>query len=244
MGGVISHTLVSSSQDLLWRSVFRVPPDRLKGDPDVIRELEHSLIFRRDPRVVRVVFMAAPHRGSPLADSFVGFVGNAITRLEPISERGYSQLANENPEAMIPEAAIFYRGRFSAVRTLSPRDSALIALSKLPIAVPYHGVIGQLYSGPKERGSDGVVPYWSSHLDGAESELIVRSGHEVFAKPEAVREIIRILHLEAGASKGSILRPSLASSNSTKRCPKRRRSGQSPLDFRAKRLCRSFFDCI
>jgi hypothetical protein len=55
-----------------------------------------------------------------------------------------------------------------------------------------------------------VVPYWSSHLDGAESELIVRSGHEVFAKPEAVREIIRILHLEAGASKGSILRPSLA----------------------------------
>jgi pimeloyl-ACP methyl ester carboxylesterase len=210
MGGVISHTLVSSSRDLLWRSVFRVPPARLKGDPDVIRELERSLIFRRDPRVVRVVFMAAPHRGSPLADSFVGFVGNSITRLEPMSERGYSQLANENPEAMTSEAAIFYRGRFSAVRTLSPRDSALIALSKLPIEVPYHSVIGQHYSGPKERGSDGVVPYWSSHLDGAESELIVRSGHEVFAKPEAVREIIRILHLEESVSKGSTWRRSAA----------------------------------
>ena len=35
-------------------------------------------------------------------------------------------------------------------------------------------------------GSDGVVPYWSSHLDGAESELIVRSGHEVFTKPKCV----------------------------------------------------------
>jgi pimeloyl-ACP methyl ester carboxylesterase len=215
MGGVISHTLVSSSQDLLWRSVFRVPPDRLKGDPDVIRELERSLIFRRDPRVVRVVFMAAPHRGSPLADSFVGFVGNSITRLERMSERGYSQLAKENPEAMTPESAIFYRGRFSAVRTLSPKDSALIALSELPIEVPYHSVIGQRYPGPKERGSDGVVPYWSSHLDGVESELIVRSGHEVFTKPEAVQEIIRILRLEQSLSTGSTRRHSASHRSNT-----------------------------
>jgi hypothetical protein len=106
--------------------------------------------------------------------------------LAPKSARGYSQLAKENPEAMTSESAIFYRGRFSAVRTLSPKDSALIALSELPIEVPYHSVIGQRYPGPKERGSDGVVPYWSSHLNGAESELIVRSGHEVFTEPEAV----------------------------------------------------------
>ena len=32
MGGVISHTLVSSSRDRVWKSVFRVPPDQLKGD--------------------------------------------------------------------------------------------------------------------------------------------------------------------------------------------------------------------
>ena len=31
MGGVISHTLVSSSQDKLWASVFRVPPVQLRG---------------------------------------------------------------------------------------------------------------------------------------------------------------------------------------------------------------------
>ena len=40
-----------------------------------------------------------------------------------------------------------------------------------------------------------MVPYWSSHLDGAQSEVIVRSGHGVFGNPEAVQEIIRILHL-------------------------------------------------
>ena len=104
---------------------------------------------------------------------------------------------------MTPDAAVFYKGRFSAVRTLSPKSTALIALSKLPIEVPYHSVIGQRHPGPKERGSDGVVPYWSSHLDGAKSEVIVRSGHGVFRNPEAVQEIIRILRLEQHSSKTS-----------------------------------------
>jgi hypothetical protein len=97
---------------------------------------------------------------------------------------------------MTPGAAAFYKGRFSAVRTLSPRSTALIAVSELPIEVPFHSVIGQQHPGRKERGSDGAVPYWSSHLDGAQSEVIVRSGHGVFSNHEAVLETIRILHLE------------------------------------------------
>ena len=197
MGGVISHTLVSSSDDRVWGSVFRVPPDRLKGDRETIHELARILFFRRNPRVVRVIFMAAPHRGSPIADSLPGLIGNSLTREAPMLEHGFSQLARLNPQAMTPEAAVYYRGRFSAVRTLSPRSPALIAVSKLPIEVPYHSVIGQHYSGPKDRGSDGVVPYWSSHLDGSQSELIVRSGHGVIiSNRDALGETIRILHVE------------------------------------------------
>jgi hypothetical protein len=37
-------------------------------------------------------------------------------------ERGFSQLARVNPAAMTPGAAAFYKGRFSAVRTLSPKS--------------------------------------------------------------------------------------------------------------------------
>jgi pimeloyl-ACP methyl ester carboxylesterase len=195
MGGVISHKLVSSSYNQVWASVFRVPPDQLKGDRNTIQELAHLLFFKRNPRVVRVIFMATPHRGSPMADSIVGFLGNSLTRLNPMLEHGFSQLANANSGAMTAGAVSFYKGRFSAVRTLSPRSTALIALSKLPIEVPCHSVIGQQHPGPKERGSDGVVPYWSSHLDRAQSELIVHSGHGVFSNPDAVRETIRILHL-------------------------------------------------
>ena len=104
-------------------------------------ELRSSLnqtLRRRNPRVVRVIFMAAPHRGSPMADSFIGLMGNSLTRLDPMLEYGFNRLARENPGAMTPKAAAFYkRGRFSGVRTLSPKSSALIALSELPIEVPY-----------------------------------------------------------------------------------------------------------
>ena len=197
---------MSSSDDRVWRSVFPVPADRLKGDRETIHKLERILDFRRSPRVVRVIFMAAPHRGSQLADSFAGVIGNSLTRVAPMLEYGFSQLARLNPEAMTPEAATFYRSRFSAVRTLSPRSPALIAVSKLPIEVPYHSLIGQHNSGPKEGGSDGVVPYWSSHLDGSQSELIVRSGHGVIIfNPDAVAETIRILHVEDRLKRQPIL---------------------------------------
>jgi hypothetical protein len=46
--------------------------------------------------------------------------------------------------------------------------------------------------------TDGVVPYWSSHLDGAESELIVPSGHAAHQNPMAIAEVRRILEQYAG----------------------------------------------
>jgi hypothetical protein len=49
-------------------------------------------------------------------------------------------------------------------------------------------------------GSDGVVPYASSHLEGANSELIVRSGHNAFNNPEARSEVIRVLRAELQGS--------------------------------------------
>jgi hypothetical protein len=62
--------------------------------------------------------------------------------------------------------------------------------------VPFHNIIGQHHPGPIETSSDGVVPYASAHLDGAASDLVVRSGHSVCENPEAQGEVIRILRLE------------------------------------------------
>ena len=68
--------------------------------------------------------------------------------------------------------------------------------------IPYNCIMGDRgKGGSKDRNkpcsSDGLVPYWSSHLDGAESELIVPSGHGAHQNAEAIAEVRRILVLHA-----------------------------------------------
>jgi len=46
-----------------------------------------------------------------------------------------------------------------------------------------------------------IVPYWSSHLDGVQSELIVNSGHDAEYNPQAIREVERILKLNVASSR-------------------------------------------
>jgi hypothetical protein len=78
---------------------------------------------------------------------------------------------------------------------LEPNDRFVQAVNKLPIAPgnPYHPIMGNRGCGDTLNGSDGIAPYWSSHLDGAESELVVNSKHNAQYDPEAMREVRRIL---------------------------------------------------
>ena len=48
--------------------------------------------------------------------------------------------------------------------------------------------------------SDGVVPYWSSHVTPVASEKIVPCNHSVPDNPEAAAELKRILKLHLGSS--------------------------------------------
>jgi hypothetical protein len=54
-----------------------------------------------------------------------------------------------------------------------------MALAAIPPAVPFHSIIDQKIAGQYNAGTDGVVAYASSHLDGAESETIIPFGHEL-----------------------------------------------------------------
>jgi pimeloyl-ACP methyl ester carboxylesterase len=194
MGGLLGHTLVSSSGDRLWKSLFAVPPEQLRGNPETIRLLRRVLFLRRNPRVVRAIFVATPHRGSAMADSWIGRLAKSIIRLPNEMQTDFADIAAENAKVRTREASAFHKQlNFTSVRTLSPRDPALLALARLPVAVPFHSIIGEKHNGSE---TDGVVRYASSHLDGARSELIVPGGHNVFNNPDARREVIRILREE------------------------------------------------
>jgi hypothetical protein len=74
----------------------------------------------------------------------------------------------------------------------------LLALDKLPIEEPHNSIIGDRGRGDTPKSSDGVVPYWSSHLDSAQSELIVPTDHGAMNHPKAVQEMRRILLEQLG----------------------------------------------
>jgi hypothetical protein len=162
--------------------------------------LEGSLIFNSRPEVARVIFLAGPHRGAELAGSWIGRLGSKLVKA-PLSllkvASDVRHLMQADPSALkvthIP----------NSVDTLAPNNRFVKAINNFPInpAVPYHTVVGDRGRGDTPKSSDGVVPYWSSHLEGAQSELVVPSNHSVQQNPEAIAEVRRILHLHVGSKK-------------------------------------------
>ena len=67
------------------------------------------------------------------------------------------------------------------------------ALAQHPLAVSYHSIIATQNAADFRIGGDGVVPYWSAHLDGAASETIVPYIHVCLEKPKTVRAVMKIL---------------------------------------------------
>jgi hypothetical protein len=83
----------------------------------------------------------------------------------------------------------------NSIDTLAPNDPFVKIINTLPLAkgVPYHSIIGDRGRGDTPNSSDGVVPYWSSHVSGAKSEKIVPSAHGANQTAEGIAEVIRIL---------------------------------------------------
>ena len=92
----------------------------------------------------------------------------------------------------------------TSIDTLSPQNRFVRTMNKLPIAdrIPYHSIIGDRGRGDAPNSSDGVVPYWSSHLDGAQSERIVPSGHPAHQNKQGMEEVDRILRLNLRSANG------------------------------------------
>ena len=62
--------------------------------------------------------------------------------------------------------------------------------------LPYHSIMGQIAPTAQiTDSSDGIVPYRSSHLEGAVSEKLIEGGHSIQSSPAAVLELRRILRL-------------------------------------------------
>jgi pimeloyl-ACP methyl ester carboxylesterase len=194
MGGMICRLMVTDAGDKIWRDFFATPPAKTPLASDTRKLLEQALIFNHRPDVQRVIFISTPHRGSELASNWIGRIGAALVRTP---RRFVSIYASTKPLLIADPAARPLNRMPNSVDTLEPNDRFVEAVNKLPITpgIPYHSIIGDRGRGDTPNSSDGVVPYWSSHLPGAQSELIVNSDHGAQYNPQAIREVARILRL-------------------------------------------------
>lgn len=194
MGGLISSLQIRSGGEKLWKQFLETPPEQLSLSPGLKQRIISIVQFQPRPEVSRVVFFATPHRGSELAVNPVSEFFSRLIRL-PINFLNTDYL--ELRSALRQE----YRELFVApanslvfLRANSPLLKAILALPMRP-GVPYHSVIGDQGKGDTPESSDGVVPYWSSHMEGAASERIVPSGHGAHEDPQGIAELGRILRL-------------------------------------------------
>jgi hypothetical protein len=96
------------------------------------------------------------------------------------------------------------------VDTLAPNNRFVVAINKIPMTkeIPYHSIIGDRGRGDSPNSSDGVVAYWSSHLDDARSERIVPCGHGSPLNAQAIAEVHRILQLNTKSHRTQPQQPS------------------------------------
>ena len=195
LGGVLARLLVSSADQQLWAALPPSARTHSADDPALKQELSEYLVFKPMPQVSRAIFIAAPHRGTPFAENKLSRrIANLITlplamldqvhsrtrlaaRIAPVDGEGRTRIPN-------------------SIDNLSDRDPYVRAAAQLPISprVRYHSIVGrEEATGELIASSDGVVPYTSAHLEGAQSERVIQSWHSVQENPQAILEIRRIL---------------------------------------------------
>ena len=185
MGGLLSRMQITSSSTEQVAAVLGIEDLEAIRKEFAAEQFEKALEvvnFKPLPFVKRVIFIAVPHRGSQIAESWIGRLGSALIELP-------AELVRRNLRAK--------NANYTGIDNLKPGNAMLKVLGELKFAenLPCHSIMGNQEKAYTPGGSDGVVPYWSSHLDHAVSELVVKSGHSAHRNPLAIQEVRRILLL-------------------------------------------------
>ena len=202
MGGMISRTMITDSGTKLWDSIYDKPPAEMPFSKETRKEMSEALIFEHRKDVSRVIFLSPSHRGADMATNFLGRLGSKLIGGPADMVGGdTSILTLAKPKTDGTSATKMP----NSVDFLNPQNRFVTTLAGLPLAagIPYHSILGDRGKGGNRDktppvSTDGIVPYWSSHLDGAQSELIIPCDHWTNRDPLGIAEVKRILYLHIG----------------------------------------------
>jgi len=207
MGGLLSSIQSRVFTEKLWKSIVKdqkkptqAPPKEIFHQTNEDNAFEEYKILFTPPQldpIERTIFICTPHLGSDIANGWIGKIGAALIEL-PQSMVKFQLGRSAKNLTNLGRAVILNSGPPSSVNRLKANNPALKLLKAQPFSprVTYHTILGDRgKKGPVTESSDGVVPYWSGHIDGAASEKMVPANHEALDTLETHQEISRILHL-------------------------------------------------
>ena len=192
-GGLLTKMTVIDSGDGLWNLVSKKPIDELDLKQETRELLQQSLFVKPLPFVRCVIFIATPQLGSFIAGwrpsqwitRFIKLPGNILLGIADLLQQTQQELAFVSTGGRIP----------TSVDNMKPWNPFIKTLAGIPIApnVSAHSIIAVKEGMPVEQGNDGVVSYKSAHIEGVESEYVVRSPHSCQSNPYTIAEVRRIL---------------------------------------------------
>lgn len=192
MGGLLSKTTIQNTGNQLKDKLLPAAAiEKKKLSPEEQQFVMDMLVFEQLGFVKGIVFMATPHKGADMATWVITRWASSWISLPSYLKQHVSGLRQRiNPHEDIDSMRID-----TGLDNLAPENKMLNALSEVPFSatVPYYTVCGNENAAGVPGGTDGIVPYWSSHLNTARSELIVESGHSVQDNAAAIEEVRKIL---------------------------------------------------
>ena len=192
-GGLLAKMTAIDSGIELWNTVSSRPLDELVLRESTREELRRTLFLKPLPFVRRVIFIATPHRGSYEAGSWIAHQVAGFASLPKGFVDVMKDLVTGNPSVV----TLSLGGLPRSINDMTPGNLFVQALASTPVApgIATHSIIAVSGDKPRVEDDDGIVKYTSAHLDDAESELVIQSGHSVQGHPLAIAEVRRILYL-------------------------------------------------
>jgi pimeloyl-ACP methyl ester carboxylesterase len=194
MGGMLTHDQVITVTKEMWEKALGENAKHIFEGEASNSLIVRATTFRANPRIQRVVFICTPHRGSKMASGGLGKIAISLINLP-------GQLTSVLKDSLTSAELFKLTGSNrlpNSVWALKPTNPSFPVINSARITVPYHSIIGDRGKGDSPNSTDGVVPYWSSHLDGAKSECIVPGPHGSCELPQTIAELDRILRLNLG----------------------------------------------
>jgi len=162
MGGCISRLLITDVGDQLWLKVIGKAPEQVRMSDQSKQLFKDALIFHERPDVGRVIFIAAPLRGTGMAAGWMGRIGSKLVKAPVVlATAGREMLDIET----FSEDDLKLQRIPNSDDTLAPNARFVKVINTFPLSstIPHHAIVGDRGKGGNKVKtdpvqSDGLVP--------------------------------------------------------------------------------------